>query len=216
MAVDADLALSAADLADASAPTDRAAGLLPWAAGRQRRDDQHRRRRSAGRARRRLPARAAVAARRCRLRLGGVLTPDGRRLLARHRAGRLDHARPAQVARPDVRGRLPAGARRASCWQQAFALRPEYMQDVEPAEDEVNFADRGIALTRRFRALKVWLSVKVLGLGWFRRLVGARVPAGGARRDSYGQAAGFEVLSRAAQHRLFSLRPGRRTRSRSD
>ena len=26
----------------------------------------------------------------------------------------------------------------------AFTLRPEYMQDVEPAEDEVNFADRGI------------------------------------------------------------------------
>lgn len=35
--------------------------------------------------------------------------------------------------------------------RQAFALRPEYMQDVEPADDEVNFADRGIALTRRFR-----------------------------------------------------------------
>jgi glutamate/tyrosine decarboxylase-like PLP-dependent enzyme len=54
---------------------------------------------------------------------------------------------------------------------ETFAVRPEYMQDVEPAEDEVNFADRGIALTRRFRALKVWLSVKVLGLGWFRALV---------------------------------------------
>src|SRR5207248_3081584 len=40
---------------------------------------------------------------------------------------------------------------------QAFALRPDYMQDVMPAEDEVNFADRGVALTRRFRALKIWL-----------------------------------------------------------
>ena len=35
----------------------------------------------------------------------------------------------------------------------------------------MNFADRGIALTRRFRALKIWLSVKVLGVGWFRDLV---------------------------------------------
>jgi glutamate/tyrosine decarboxylase-like PLP-dependent enzyme len=53
----------------------------------------------------------------------------------------------------------------------AFAVRPEYMQDVHPDEGEVNFCDHGIALTRRFRALKIWLSVKVLGLHWFRRLV---------------------------------------------
>jgi glutamate/tyrosine decarboxylase-like PLP-dependent enzyme len=54
---------------------------------------------------------------------------------------------------------------------RAFALRPDYMQDVEPGADEVNFADRGLALTRRFRALKVWLSLQTLGLGWFRSLV---------------------------------------------
>jgi len=54
---------------------------------------------------------------------------------------------------------------------EAFTLRPEYMQDVEPAEDEVNFCDHGIALTRRFRALKVWLSIQVFGVGWFRKLV---------------------------------------------
>jgi len=53
---------------------------------------------------------------------------------------------------------------------ETFALRPAYMQDVEAAEDEVNFADRGLALTRRFRALKIWLSVKVLGVAWFRAL----------------------------------------------
>jgi glutamate/tyrosine decarboxylase-like PLP-dependent enzyme len=54
---------------------------------------------------------------------------------------------------------------------ETFAIRPEYMQDVEPADDEINFADHGLALTRRFRALKIWLSVKVLGVDWFRRMV---------------------------------------------
>jgi aromatic-L-amino-acid/L-tryptophan decarboxylase len=54
---------------------------------------------------------------------------------------------------------------------QTFRIRPDYMQDVEPASDEINFADQGLALTRRFRALKIWFSVKVLGLGWFRELV---------------------------------------------
>jgi glutamate/tyrosine decarboxylase-like PLP-dependent enzyme len=54
---------------------------------------------------------------------------------------------------------------------RTFSMRPEYMQDVAPAEGEVNFCDLGPALTRRFRALKVWLSLKVLGVGWFRALV---------------------------------------------
>lgn len=54
---------------------------------------------------------------------------------------------------------------------EAFATAPEYMQDVAAAADEINFCDHGLALTRRFRALKIWLSVKVLGLGWFRELV---------------------------------------------
>jgi aromatic-L-amino-acid decarboxylase len=52
-----------------------------------------------------------------------------------------------------------------------FALRPEYMRDVEPDGDEINYADLGLALTRRFRALKIWLSVKVMGLDWFRSLI---------------------------------------------
>jgi aromatic-L-amino-acid decarboxylase len=54
---------------------------------------------------------------------------------------------------------------------ETFALRPDYMQDVAPGNEEVNFADQGIALTRRFRALKIWLSIKVLGVGWFRSLI---------------------------------------------
>jgi len=55
---------------------------------------------------------------------------------------------------------------------ETFATRPDYLQDVvSAAADEVNFADYGIALTRRFKALKIWLSLQVLGLDWFRRLV---------------------------------------------
>jgi glutamate/tyrosine decarboxylase-like PLP-dependent enzyme len=54
---------------------------------------------------------------------------------------------------------------------RTFAVRREYMQDVLPGDDEVNFADRGLALTRRCRGLKIWLSLKVLGVGWFREVV---------------------------------------------
>lgn len=54
---------------------------------------------------------------------------------------------------------------------RSFTLRPDYMQDVVPEIGEINFCDYGIALTRRFRALKIWLSMKVLGVRWFRKLV---------------------------------------------
>lgn len=54
----------------------------------------------------------------------------------------------------------------------AFWIRPDYMQDVHrPDTAEIHFADFGIALSRRFRALKMWMSVKALGLAWFRALV---------------------------------------------
>jgi aromatic-L-amino-acid/L-tryptophan decarboxylase len=97
------------------------------------------------------------------------LTEDGRRLLAGiERADSITFDPHKWLAQTfEVGGLL---VRRGEL-ERAFALRPEYMQDVEPADGEVNFADRGIALSRRFRALKVWLSVKVLGLGWFARLV---------------------------------------------
>ena len=52
-----------------------------------------------------------------------------------------------------------------------FASRPDYLQDVKPNEGEINYADHGIALTRRFRALKIWVSLQMLGLDWFRHLV---------------------------------------------
>jgi glutamate/tyrosine decarboxylase-like PLP-dependent enzyme len=45
----------------------------------------------------------------------------------------------------------------------AFQIMPEYLKDVEPGEEEVNFADRGEQLTRYSRALKVWLSVNYFG-----------------------------------------------------
>ena len=45
----------------------------------------------------------------------------------------------------------------------AFRILPEFLKDVEPADEEVNFADRGEQLTRYSRALKVWLSVSYFG-----------------------------------------------------
>lgn len=77
---------------------------------------------------------------------------------------------------------------------QTFAMRPDYMQDVEPGADEVNFADYGIALTRRFRALKIWLSVKVLGVRWFRDMVERCCRLAELGESLLGRSEQFEIL----------------------
>jgi len=53
----------------------------------------------------------------------------------------------------------------------AFAANPEYLQDVAEGEDEVNFSERGIQLSRGLRAFKLWLSLKVFGAQAFRDAV---------------------------------------------
>jgi glutamate/tyrosine decarboxylase-like PLP-dependent enzyme len=77
---------------------------------------------------------------------------------------------------------------------ETFALRPEYMTDVEPAADEINFCDHGLALTRRFRALKVWLSVKTLGLGWFRDLADRGCRLADFAQGSLERSPHFEIV----------------------
>jgi len=76
-----------------------------------------------------------------------------------------------------------------------FQLRPDYMQDVAPEEGEINFADHGIALTRRFRALKIWFSMKVLGVGWFRRLVEHCCRLADYAQKLLEKSGSFEILS---------------------
>ncbi len=52
-----------------------------------------------------------------------------------------------------------------------FQVLPEYLKDTHHISAEINFADRGIQLTRSFQALKLWLSLKTFGLGSFRKAV---------------------------------------------
>jgi aromatic-L-amino-acid/L-tryptophan decarboxylase len=53
--------------------------------------------------------------------------------------------------------------RRPGTLEHAFGMRPEYLADVRAQEAEVHFGDRSLELTRRSRALKLWLMFKVYG-----------------------------------------------------
>jgi glutamate/tyrosine decarboxylase-like PLP-dependent enzyme len=55
--------------------------------------------------------------------------------------------------------------------KETFHSLPEYLRDIDLSEEEVNFCDYGIQLTRSFRALKLWMSLRVFGLRAFREAV---------------------------------------------
>lgn len=93
---------------------------------------------------------------------------------------------------------------------ETFAVQPDYMQDVLPGEDEVNFSDHGLALSRRFRALKIWCSVKVLGLRWHRELVERCCRLAEYAQALLEQSGDFEILCpRQLSIVCFRYRPAR-------
>ncbi len=61
--------------------------------------------------------------------------------------------------------------REASWMEKTFSKVPEYLEDTETEEGEVNFWERGVQLTRKFRALKLWLSVQVFGWEAFKEAI---------------------------------------------
>ncbi len=55
--------------------------------------------------------------------------------------------------------------------RDTFLILPEYLRDTQQYSTEFNFTDHGLQLTRGFRALKLWMSIKVFGMGAFRAAV---------------------------------------------
>jgi glutamate/tyrosine decarboxylase-like PLP-dependent enzyme len=62
-------------------------------------------------------------------------------------------------------------AREPARLKAAFHIMPEYLKDVAPSEEEVNFADYGEQLTRYSRALKIWLSIRTFGTAPIREMI---------------------------------------------
>jgi len=55
--------------------------------------------------------------------------------------------------------------------RDTFLILPEYLKDTHQYSNEFNFTDHGLQLTRSFRALKLWMSIKVFGMAAFRAAV---------------------------------------------
>ena len=59
---------------------------------------------------------------------------------------------------------------KGACSSESFELHPEYLKEGHAAAG-VNFADRGLQLTRASRAIKVWLAIETFGLDAFRATI---------------------------------------------
>ena len=68
--------------------------------------------------------------------------------------------------------------------EAAFSVHPEYLQDTRWGADHPNFGDRGLQLSRSFRALKIWMSIQTFGMVAFRRAVGRGIELA-ARAEAY-------------------------------
>jgi glutamate/tyrosine decarboxylase-like PLP-dependent enzyme len=96
--------------------------------------------------------------------------------------------------------------RRPGALAAAFALHPEYLADVSGGTAEVNFFDRGVQLTRGFRALKLWMTIKVFGLAAIREGIEHGIDTA-ERAEELLRAAGWEIET-PAQLGIVSFRRG--------
>ncbi len=125
-----------------------------------------------------------------------ALTPEGKRLLSGlERADSLTLDPHKWLFVPFECGCLLV--RDPATLTAAFRIMPEYLKDVQPGEEEVNFADRGEQLTRYSRALKVWLSVNYFGTEAIAGAIEQAMDRARLLEELVRASADFEILSPA-------------------
>jgi glutamate/tyrosine decarboxylase-like PLP-dependent enzyme len=85
----------------------------------------------------------------------------------------------------------------ASWLSNTFSEKPEYLRDIEGNESEINFYDYGIQLTRRFRALKFYMSIKTYGLETFKEAISYNIDLAEDTEDILRKSKNWEVVSPA-------------------
>lgn len=81
--------------------------------------------------------------------------------------------------------------------RKTFHVSPEYLQDLEGTQEDINLSDYGIQLTRSFRALKLWMSIKVFGLMAFRQAVTHGLNLARIAEEMLNEMSGWEIVTPA-------------------
>ena len=82
--------------------------------------------------------------------------------------------------------------------ETAFGVRHDVLQDTIWGANHPNFTDRGLQLSRSFRALKVWMSIQTFGMAAFRDAIANGIQLA-ARAEGYVHASSrLEIVSPAS------------------
>jgi glutamate/tyrosine decarboxylase-like PLP-dependent enzyme len=95
--------------------------------------------------------------------------------------------------------------------RDAFALTPEYLEHTERglASGNLWFSEYGLQLSRGFKALKVWLSIKEHGLDKFGRLIDQNIAQAHELAALVDAEPGFELMAPVATNIVcFRYNPG--------
>lgn len=80
---------------------------------------------------------------------------------------------------------------------RTFQVMPEYLRDTHGGSEEVNFGNYGVQLTRSFRALKLWLSLKTFGLAAFREAIARGIELAEIAERELRTTEGWEIVTPA-------------------
>ena len=96
-----------------------------------------------------------------------------------------------------------------STLETAFGIHHDVLQDTIWGADHPNFSDRGLQLSRSFRALKIWMSVKVFGMAAFRQAVSRGMDLAAQAEDHIRGSPFLELLNPASLGIIcFRFNPG--------
>ena len=91
-----------------------------------------------------------------------------------------------------------------------FALRHDVLQDTVWGKNHPNFADRGLQLSRSFRALKVWMTVQVFGMVALREAIAKGMELAARAEEYVDESPDLELLNPASLGIVcFRAHPGR-------
>lgn len=86
----------------------------------------------------------------------------------------------------------------ASTLEDVFAFGTTVLQDTIWGMHNPNINDRGLQLSRSFRALKIWMSIQTFGLSAFRRAVSKGMELAGRAEEYVRQSRTLELLTPAS------------------
>ena len=83
----------------------------------------------------------------------------------------------------------------AGTLEHAFEVHHDVLQDTVWGANHPNISDRGLQLSRSFRALKVWMSIQTFGMAAFRRAVAKGMTLAGRAEDHVRESPILEMLT---------------------